>query len=532
MTASVPPLGEIKRVDECMDWHARTSPGAEAFVQDSTRLTYREAGHLVDAYARSLIALGVRPGDRVAVLGHSRFECLVALMAAAKVGAIYVGLNPKYTVRELVYLAEDAQPTLVFGMLPPAEQDQTLGDLRSRIPGIQGIVTREPSPNPAFISLPTFLQHGAGIGDEQLNDIRSRVSPTDPAVLVYTSGSTGFPKGALLSHHALIKNTAIEVERWWKVVPRCVNDWPINHIAWVQETSLAVMLAGGTLFFRERFNPAETVRLIERERLNSLLAVGSMLKKYVETPEFTESDLTSLERILFAVDVSTSLLETLQARTGAVLATSLGMTETVGAFTFTDDDADLGTLATTVGRPDPRFEVLIVGDEGLPVPQGAPGEIAVRSDSLFLGYLNRPEATAEVLDQDGFLHTGDVGVFREDGNLKVVGRKREMFKSGGYNVYPTEVEMAVAEHPAVAAVAVVGVADQLWGEVGLAYVAPRAGATAPHEEELRAFCKERLANYKVPKRFMIRADLPMLATGKIDKAALRKEARGGPEAGC
>ena len=207
---------------------------------------------------------------------------------------------------------------------------------------------------------------------------------------------------------------------------------------------------------------------------------------------------------------------------GVVVATSFGMTETTGSVTYTQPDDDLDTLSETVGRPDPHFEVRIARPDGAPVAPGEEGEIQVRGEHIMLGYWRRPEATAAAIDADGWLHTGDVALLRPDGNFALRGRMSEMYKSGGENVYPREVEQVLEAHGAVALAAVLGVRDPLYGEVGHAYVIRRPGSD-PTEDELRAFCRERLVNFKVPKRIVVADALPMLPIGKIDKVALRRE---------
>jgi fatty-acyl-CoA synthase len=273
----------------------------------------------------------------------------------------------------------------------------------------------------------------------------------------------------------------------------------------------------------ESFDPVGSLDAIERERLNVWGGVPTMLQLCVETPGFDRRDLSSLEYVLWGgAAAPRPLLERL-ARLGVKLATSYGMTESTGSVTYTDLDADLDTLAETVGRPHPGYQVRLAREDGRPCAPGEEGEIRVRGDFVMLGYFNRPEATAETLDAEGWLHTGDVAVARADGNWRLVGRKSEMFKSGGYNVYPREIEIALESHPGVAMAAVVGVPDPLYQEVGHAFVLPR-GDTEPSEAELRAFLRERLANYKVPKRLFVRRELPMLPIGKIDRVRLAEEA--------
>jgi acyl-CoA synthetase (AMP-forming)/AMP-acid ligase II len=441
----------------------------------------------------------VARGDVVAMHGFSRPECLAVFLACCRLGATFLGLSPKSTVRELSYVVSDAQPRLVVAVDP--------GEL-------EGLEPRRP-----VIAPEALLGRGAAPAPARGTD--------DPCAIVYTSGSTGAPKGALLSQRSIVRSAELTVDHWYggREGLRTLAQLPINHVGWLVCECVSALVAGGAVVFRERFDGGETLRLIAQERLTLWLAFPSMVALAMRSPEFEGCDLSSLRRVAFGSMPSVELLARLRERTGAVFSVSYGLTEASGgAVTTTDARADASTVAGTIGRPVPGLETRIVDPEGRDVAAGESGELLVRDPCVFLGYLHRPDATAAALDENGWLHTGDAVAADPDGNLRMVGRLKEMFKSGGYNVYPTEIETVISTCDAVSAVAVVDVPDPLWSEVGVAFVVPAAGARV-RPEELREHARARLANYKVPKRFVVVDSLPQLPNGKADKVALREQAR-------
>jgi len=516
---------EIRRISDSVPYHARLTPDREAVVLGERRLTYAELEREVDRCAGALLASGVVKGDRVALLMTPRPEYLVTFLATARIGAVWLGLNPRYQIDELRYIVGDASPTLLLGMGRIEERDYRpdLELLAKEQPSIRRVVVLGGEGRAVEEDFSRFVAEGSSVDVSRVATAGAAVEPMDAALIVYTSGSTGRPKGALLSHHGLAHCAKVQGERWPTREPiRILNNFPINHVACTGDICAWVLVAGGTIVFMESFDPKGSLDAIERERLNVWGGVPTMLQLCMAVPDFDRRDLSSLEYVLWGgAAAPRPLLERL-ARLGVKLATSYGMTESCGSVTYTDLDADLDTLAETVGRPHPGYEVRVVREDGETCAAGEEGEIQVRGDFLMLGYFNRPEATAETLDREGWLHTGDMACAREDGNLRLVGRKSQMFKSGGYNVYPREVEIVLESHPAVAMAAVVGVPDPLYQEVGHAFVLPR-GDAEPSEDELRSYLRGRLANYKVPKRLFVRRELPMLPVGKIDRVRLTAE---------
>jgi fatty-acyl-CoA synthase len=525
---SQPPLAprEIVRISDTVRYHAIRTPGREAVVFGSRRISYGELDRLVESCAKALLACGIVKGDRVAQLMTSRPEYLVVFLATARIGALWLGLNPRYRLDELRYIVGDSRPALLFGQALIGDRDYQpeLETLAAEQASLARVVLLGGEGRSVEDDFARFIAVGKEISDERLAAATEEVAPMDAALVVYTSGSTGRPKGALISHHGLVHCSKVQGEQWRTREPvRILCNFPINHVACTGDICSWVLVAGGAIVFMETFDPAATLDAIERERLNVWGGVPTMLQLCVGVPDFDRRDLSSIEFVLWSGAASPRPLLDRLSRLGAKLATSYGMTETTGSVTYSDPGADLDTLAETIGRPHPAYEVRLAGEDGRPCPVGEEGEIQVRGDFIMLGYYDRPEATAAAIDADGWLHTGDVAVAREDGNWRIVGRRSQMYKSGGFNVYPREIELALEGHPAVAMATVVPLADPLYQEVGCAFVVPR-GDAEPSEDELRQFLRERLANYKVPKRLFVRRELPMLPVGKVDRVRLTADA--------
>ncbi len=515
---------ELQRINDYVFHYAEERPGQYALVQESRRWTYREFAEQVDRFARALLAAGVRKGDRVAFMATPRPECFLAFLANASIGGITVGLNPKFPIGELRYFVGDAEPKLLMGFARDAEGDHTevLRTLDREHDFIERTVILGEEAHGATSSWSAWLDEGEGVSAEMLSEARDAVETMDAALIVYTSGTTGRPKGAILPHRGLVYCSRVQADHWDVEPLRIICNLPVNHIGFMGDICSYALVAGGTIFYMEKFDPPRILELIQRERITGWGQVPTMFQFTLALPNFDQYDLSSLQGIIWGgANAPREMIAALMKK-GARVATSFGLTETTGSVVYTDADADLETLAETVGRPDPRFEVRVADPDGVPVKPGEEGEIQVRGDHIMLGYWRRPEATREAIDSKGWLHTADVALLREDGNYVIRGRLSEMYKSGGENVYPREVEFVLEEHPMVALAAVFGVPDPVYSEVGRAYVIRWPG-TDPTEEELRAFCKQRLANFKVPKAIIIRDVLPMLPIGKVDKVTLRKE---------
>ncbi|WP_129774511.1 class I adenylate-forming enzyme family protein [Peristeroidobacter soli] len=510
----------LTRISDYVSWHAARDPHAVALVHGEHRISYRSLEQRVDRLAAALLAAGVRKGDRVATLSTPHPDFVVSLLAATSIGAIWLGLNPRYRLPELQHCVVDAAAKLLLARrdLLGRCYDTEIDALRASSESLEQVVLFDDPSERAF------LDRGNCIDARQLEQARADVDSRDPCLLVYTSGSTGTPKGALL-HHSGIVDFAMLCNSLWPLSPhRVINYFPINHIGSVVDCMMPCLVAGGTQVMLEQFDPAVCLELIERERVTLWGSVPSVFQMQLELPNFAQFDLSSVQLIAWGgAAMPRETIERLRALCSK-LATNYGMTETSSAITMVEPTDDLDVLANTVGHPRPGSEVRLVDDQGRPIPIGHPGEIQVRSRCNFLGYWQRPDATAAAFTSDGFFRTGDLGEQRSDGRIRLIGRLKEMYKSGGYNVYPREVETVIEAHPSVASAAVVSIPDPLWQEVGVAYVVARESITT---QQIEQYCRDRLANYKLPKRIVLVAELPLLPIGKVDKRTLRDWAERG-----
>lgn len=517
----------LPRISDYAAWQAEQRPDAEALVVGQRRITYADLHEAVEQLARALLAAGVAKGDRVATLQTPHPDYLTAFLATASIGAIWVGLNPRYRIGELRHVVTDSEPkvlitrTLIEGRSYEAE----LAELQHACPNLVRVVAFEGEPPAAGVEdMVTFLASGVSIEGATLVAARAACGDRDPCLIVYTSGSTGAPKGALLAHDALAAFSIAQNEVWPLKTYRAINYFPINHVGCVIDCTLPCLVAGGTMIFMEQFDPAECMDLMVRERVTLWGSVPSVFQMQLSLADFDTYDLSALELIIWeGAAMPADLVERL-LRIHTRLATNYGMTETTSAITATRPTHDLEVLSRTVGEAFPGVEIRLADPKGAPVADDEDGEVQTRSRFNMLGYWRRAEASAEAFTEDGFFRTGDLARRRADGRYQIVGRLKEMYKSGGYNVYPREVEAVLEDHPAVGLAAVVAADDAIWQEVGVAYVALR-GAVTP--EELEAHCRARLANYKVPKRIVIEPDLPLLPIGKVDKRALKARAAAG-----
>lgn len=518
----LPPV--LERISDYCAWQAERRPDAEALVLGDRRTSFGQLATAVDRLARALLAAGIEKGDRVATLQTPHPDYLVAFLATASIGAIWVGLNPRYRLGELEHVIGDAEPKLLITRtaIDARRYDEEIASLLASSPSLDRVVAFEGEAAVDGVEpMATFLAAGEAVDSEVLDDARRSCGGRDPCLIVYTSGSTGKPKGALLSHEALAMFSLAQNRIWPLSTYRAVNYFPINHVGCVVDCTLPCLVASGTLFFLEHFDPEVCLDLIERERVTLWGSVPSVFQMQLALPTFERYDLSSVELIVWeGAALPLGHIERLRRITPR-LATNYGMTETTSAITATDPTDDLDVLAGSIGTAFPGVEVRLADASGEPVPDGVPGEVQTRSALNMLGYWRQPVATADAFTEDGFFRTGDLAQRRPDGRYSIVGRIKEMYKSGGYNVYPREVEAVLESHPAVALAAVVSAPDSLWQEVGVAYITLASDVGV---EALADFCRGQLANYKIPKRFVIEPDMPMLPIGKIDKVRLKERA--------
>lgn len=490
---------------DLLDFWCAASPSVVAAVEGDRSLTYLELQRAVDGCAQSLIALGLRKGDRVAMLDQPGIDFLVVFLATARVGGIWVGLNPRYTDHELERVVSRVNPTFLF--VRDRIEDRRYSAWLDRCVGVRvrlGSSSGQES-STGVLSVDEFLErgwHGAALPEKASGD--------DPCLIVFTSGSTGIPKGVVIDQAALVGTGLIQAEIWKATPLRVLNNLPINHIGCVGDLSCYALAAGGTSVFSARFDPRASLELIERESITVWGQVPAMFQMTLEHPSFESRRIRSLQLIFWGGATASPELVDRLAALGKPLATSYGQTETVGSIAFTPRDATRELLVGTVGRVVPPYEVRIARAD----PSSAEGEIEVRSPFAMVGYW-QDDAVEPVASE--WRKTGDIGRLSEAGDITLLGRVHDVFKSGGYNIYPAEIEAVLQRHPAVRRAAVIGMPDALFGQVAVAFV------EADHsriEAELQALAERHLANFKRPKRIVFLEQLPLLPVGKVDKKTL------------
>lgn len=516
-------------------WHyvekwSAARPEADALVFGEEKLTWRQFKEQMDEIARAYLEAGIERGDRVALLAMARNEFLTTYMAAGKVGAIWLGLSPKYTLDELRYQLNDCRPKMLITLREYMGNDlsETVKTLLKECPFLKKVlVIGEPFEGAESFS--AYVGKPRANFADALEQRAAMIKEEDDALLLYTSGSTGKPKGVIHTHRSIVENIKVEIQKFYfDEESRGLLHFPINHVAADVEIGFGAIMSGGCIVCMDKFDPAETLKIIEKEKITHIGQVPVMFLLEFKQPEFWTCDFSSVKAFVWAgaaaPKVMIDLLTPICQKTGAKLITGYGSTEVCGFVTYTEKDDNTETLLKTAGKIAHPFELKIVDKDRRELPAGDIGEIAVRGAFLMKAYYNKPEETAKVIDSEGWYYTTDLAFQDKDGYIHITGRLSEMFKSGGENVYPREVEEVIETHAAVLFAAVIGVPDEIYQEVGWAFVMPTPGQNVT-EEELRDLCKSSLANFKVPKKFFIRPLLPLLASGKVNKLALKDEIR-------
>ena len=497
-------------------------PTADAVIDGDRILSYAELAANIDACAAALIASGIQPGDRVATLAPPGLDFIVTFLATTAVGGIWSGLNPRYAAAELDALMARLQAKLVF--YTPAVETRDFRVWATSLPHKLHKVELDASAAspPGLTTFADFMATGRSCDSTQLVARYRSTAPDDACLIVFTSGSTGAPKGVMISQCALTGASRVQARIWAADPMRVLVNLPINHIGCVGDLCCHALISGGAMVFTPRFDPAVSVDVIERHAITVWGQVPTMFQLTLDAPGFDPARLHSLQWLFWGgAHATPELIRRLQPLAPRI-ATSYGQTETVGSVAFTPAGADILTLQETVGRAVPPYEIRIV-DSRKTLPAGCEGEIEVRTPFGMCGYWRDPEADARMMTTDGWRHTGDVGMLDAQGNLRLLGRVHDVFKSGGYNIYPAEIEAALMRHRAIREASVVGVPDRLYGNAAVAFLVTD---TAIEDNALRQFLREHLANYKIPKRFHFIDELPRLPVGKVDKSALRKQACG------
>ncbi|WP_308197944.1 AMP-binding protein [Saccharopolyspora soli] len=520
--SDVPLLGDT--IGANLDRTAARFPDRDALVECASgrRWSYREFVADVDALALGLLAAGIVKGDRVGIWAPNRAEWTLTQYATAKIGAILVNINPAYRVHELEYVLNQAGIRLLISAESFKSSDYAamVEQVRPRCADLEQVV---------FLDRPEWAALRATTGDRaRLAEIQ--LSADDPINIQYTSGTTGFPKGATLSHHNILNNGFFVGELCgYTEADRVCIPVPFYHCFGMVMGNLAATSHGAAMIIpSEGFEPAAALSAVAAEQCTSLYGVPTMFIAELDLPGFADYDLSSLRTGIMAgspcpVEVMKQVID----RMGMTeVAICYGMTETSPVSTQTRADDSLARRVSTVGRVGPHLEIKIIDpDTGLTVPCGTPGEFCTRGYSVMLGYWRQPENTAEAIDSARWMHTGDLAVMDADGYVSITGRIKDMVIRGGENIYPREIEEFLYTHPDIVDAQVIGVPDPKYGEELMAWVRLRDGAEQLTADSLREFCTDALAHYKIPRYVHVVEEFPMTVTGKVRKIEMRETAK-------
>ena len=522
-TSTLPLIGQT--IGENLERAAATWPDNEALVvvHQGVRLTYRQFDAEVNAYARRLMGLGLGKGDRLGIWSPNCAEWALVQYATAKIGVILVNLNPAYRTHEVEYaLRQSGCVALVAATdFKTSDYRAMVAEVRPNLPDLRHVL---------FVGTDDWrdwLDADPGVTIAEVLAYGATLSFDDPINIQYTSGTTGFPKGATLSHHNILNNGFFVAEgcRYTDQDRVCIPV-PLYHCFGMVLGNLGCTTHGATMVYpAPAFDPVATLAAVEAERCTSLYGVPTMFIAQLNHPEFHRFDLSSLRTGIMAG--SPCPVETMKQCISAMhmdeVTIAYGMTETSPVSTQTAADDPIDARVGSVGRVHPHVEIKVVDpDSGLVVEQGVTGEFCTRGYSVMLGYWNEVEKTAQAIDAAGWMHTGDLATMDEHGYANIVGRIKDMIIRGGENVYPREIEEFLYTHPDIVDVQVIGVPDLKYGEEVMAWIKVREGAAPLTVEDVRAYCQGRIAHYKVPRYVHAADEFPMTVTGKIQKFKMRE----------
>ncbi|WP_413616506.1 AMP-binding protein [Halomonas cupida] len=544
-TSDLPLKGQT--IGDCFDDTAARFAEREALVSRHQGLRYRwrELRAEVDRVARALLAMGVRKGDRVGIWSPNCAEWALTQFATAKIGAVLVNINPSYRTHELDYaLKQSGTSTLILQgefktsdyvgtlaeLAPELKRSRTAAPLRlAGLPDLKRVICLDAQRAlPGMLTWQRMLERADEVGAEELADVQASLQFDDPINIQYTSGTTGAPKGATLSHHNILNN-GLFVARAMKLSEqdRMVIPVPLYHCFGMVMGNLGCITHGATMIYPEAgFTPESTLQAVAEEKATALYGVPTMFIAELEHPDFADYDLSTLRTGIMAgsicpIEVMRKVIERMHMQDVTIC---YGMTETSPVSFQTTTDASLEKRVTTVGTIHPHLEVKLVSpDTGALVPRGETGELCTRGYSVMLGYWNNEAATEQAIDTAGWMHTGDLATMDDEGYVTIVGRIKDMIIRGGENVYPREIEDFLYTHPAISDVQIIGVPCDRYGEEIMAWVKLSEGEQLD-EEGLKAFCKGRIAHYKIPRYVKFVDEFPMTVTGKIQKFKMRQQA--------
>lgn len=508
-----------------VDYWAAVKPYAEAIVFNERRMTWAELAEAVDRTALALLDLGIEKGDRVALIAAPCPEFIITFMAASKISAIWTGLSPKFSIGEMGRILRDSRPAVLITQdrheqSNLVERALTFSFEMSCIREVL-VLGKTPENMQSFDNF--IMKDRPGLKDLLRQRISQAVS-SDETLLMFTSGSSGFPKGVLHTHASILSNVEQERQLFdFSEDTRILLHFPINHVAADVEIGVCAVYAGACLVMMEGFDASTSLGTIEKEKITLVGQVPAMYMLQLQDPAFKKTNWDSVRTFVWGGSpASQDMLQSLSRiskRTGARLVTGYGATELAGFVTATRPGDSLQQMRESVGMVYKNCQLRIVDENRKPLKAGLIGEVAVRGPILMKGYLNSPVLTSEVLDENGWYYTRDLGTLDPEGILYLHGRRSEMFKTGGENVFPCEIESILEAHSSILYAAVVAAPDPIYDEVCHAHIMTYPGQSLT-ETDVVEWCRKHLSSFKVPRKVFFHNAMPLLPNGKVDKLKL------------
>lgn len=528
---------------DLLDQTAAKYPDKDALVnvQRGQRFTYQELKEACNRAAKSFLKLGVKKGDNVAIWATNVNEWVIALFGVAKVGAVVVTVNTNYRSHELEYLLKQSDSMILFlieeyrgnnyintlyEVCPELKEQQPGEAACQKLPALKNVILMGNKNFPGILTWDDFISLGADVGDEELAKVQATSNPEDVINMQYTSGTTGFPKGVMLTHNNVINNAYyVGACQDYTDKERLCIPVPFFHCFGLTMSITTCVVYGATMVPVEEFEVNWVLEAIDKEKCTALQGVPTMWIAELDHPEFAKYDMSSLRTgIMAGSPCPIEVMRRVVDKMAPEVTIAYGQTESSPVVTQTRTDDKIERRVTTVGRAIPEVEVKIIDPEtGTECPAGVQGEVCFRGYVVMKGYYKMPEATAAAIDKEGWLHSGDLGIKDEEGYVKITGRLKDMIIRGGENIYPREIEEFLYTNPKVLDVQVIGIPSRKYGEEVMAYIKLKGGE-ASTEDEIKAFCQGKIARQKIPKYISFVKEYPMTASGKVQKYKLREQA--------
>ena len=510
---------------KALDEAAKDMPDEGMYIYKGEKISFMQVDDASDHVASGLLKLGFKKGDRIGIIAHNQPEWIYTYFAAAKIGAIIVALNVRYRDTELDYMLNQSEARTVVCLSETTDFNYVnfFESFRPEIPTVTDFIFIEDGGFPGSISFGSLLN--TPVDRELLDDAKAKVEPDDLLIIIYTSGTTGKPKGAAISHKSQLASAVAQAEHA-KVTRKdsMLIVVPLNHVGGITCAVLSSLIGKATGILIPQPDMNDIIKQAATYKPNIYGGVPTLYSILFMYQDFLSLDLSNVRvAISGGSNAEPALLTQInEVFPNAMVMNLYGLSETSGAVVLSPWGSNFETTVRSIGKPIGDFEVMIVDAEGNKVSSGETGELCFRGDAVCRGYFRMPEETDEAFDSEEWLHTGDMGYVDGEGHIILKGRKKEMYLQGGFNVYPAEVENLLTKHPKVLMAAGIGIPDPVLGEVGRYYIIPQPG-TDPTEDELKAYCREHLADYKVPKQIVFRESLPLTPVGKIMKLTLKEE---------